>query len=128
MALVYEHTIHWQFMTIHGLWNSIIFLNSKASLVITPLTPSVIMTHCVRKSICSSPLTRKCKKRQKHHGVFAGWILFIKVWLSRYFGSVTFTSPTITYLTLLFTTMTALQKWWKCFLFHLKRSFRSQDI
>ena len=32
-----KYTIHWQFMTTHELWNSIIFVNSKTSLVIAPL-------------------------------------------------------------------------------------------
>ena len=31
-----KYRIHWQFMTIHELWNSIISLNFKASLVIAP--------------------------------------------------------------------------------------------
>ena len=31
-----KYTIHWQFMKIYELWNSIIFLNFKASLVIIP--------------------------------------------------------------------------------------------
>ena len=33
-----------------------IFLNFKTSLVIAPLPARVIMTHCVRKSICDSHL------------------------------------------------------------------------
>ena len=32
-------TIHWQFITTYELWNSIIFLNFKASLVIAPAPP-----------------------------------------------------------------------------------------
>ena len=48
-------------MTIQELWNLIMFLNFKTSLVIAPHppppTPSVIMTLCVRKSICDSPLS-----------------------------------------------------------------------
>ena len=35
-----KYTIHWQLMTIHELWNSIIFLNFKTSLVITTLPPT----------------------------------------------------------------------------------------
>ena len=31
-----KYTIHWQLMTIHELWNLIIFLNFKTSLVIAP--------------------------------------------------------------------------------------------
>ena len=40
-----KYTIHWQFMTIYELWNSIIFLNFKASLVIIPrLHPSMSLS------------------------------------------------------------------------------------
>ena len=35
-----KYAIHWQLMTIHELWNSIIFLNFKTSLVITTLPPT----------------------------------------------------------------------------------------
>ena len=35
-----KYTIRWQLMTIHELWNSIIFLNFKTSLVITTLPPT----------------------------------------------------------------------------------------
>ena len=35
-----KYTIHWQWMIIHELWNSIIFLNFKTSLVITTLPPT----------------------------------------------------------------------------------------
>ena len=34
VLLVYECTIHWHFRTVHELWNSIILLNFKTSLVI----------------------------------------------------------------------------------------------
>ena len=51
-----KYTTHYQFMTIHELWNSIIFWNFKTSLVIAHPAVSVIMTHCVRKSISDSPL------------------------------------------------------------------------
>ena len=37
--LVYEYAIHWQFITIHQHWNSTIFLNFKASLVIALRPP-----------------------------------------------------------------------------------------
>ena len=43
-------------MIIHELSNSITFINFKTSLVIAPQPTSVIMTHCVRKSICDSAL------------------------------------------------------------------------
>ena len=43
-------------MTIHKLWNSITFLIFKTSLAINFPPASVIMMHCVRKSICNSLL------------------------------------------------------------------------
>ena len=49
------------------LWNWIIFLNLKTSLVIAPLPPIVIMTHYVRKSICDSPLTFIIQKPKLEH-------------------------------------------------------------
>ena len=51
-----KYTIPWRFVTIYELWNSIIFLNFKTSLVITPRSPSIIMKHCVQKSICDLSL------------------------------------------------------------------------
>ena len=54
--LLIKYTIHWQLMAIHELWNSITFLNFKMPLVIAPRPVSVTMTHCMRKSICGSPL------------------------------------------------------------------------
>ena len=66
-----KYTIHWQFMTSNELWTSIFFVSFKTPLVIAPPpTPIVIMTHCIRKSICDSPLT---KDR------LLGWALISKI-------------------------------------------------
>ena len=43
-------------MTIHEVLNSIIFLNFKTSLVKVSNPLRVIMTHCIQKIICESPL------------------------------------------------------------------------
>ena len=49
-----KYKIHCQFMTIHELWNSIIFLNFKTSLMLA-LQPSPSLWRIgVRKSICDS--------------------------------------------------------------------------
>ena len=66
-----KYTIHWQFMTSNELWTSIFFVSFKTPLVIAPPPPpSVIMTHCIRKSICDSPLTKDW---------LLGWALISKI-------------------------------------------------
>ena len=50
---------------IHELSNSVSFLNFKTSLVITPPPASVILMHCVQKSICDSPPIISFLKQKK---------------------------------------------------------------
>ena len=43
-------------MTIHELSNSTTFLNFKTPLLLTPLPPSIIITHCLRNRYVTHPL------------------------------------------------------------------------
>ena len=45
---LHKYTTHWQFMTVHELWNSIIFLNFKTSLVIALPHPPTTLLICKR--------------------------------------------------------------------------------
>ena len=49
-----KYKIHWQFMIIHELWNSIIFLNFKTSLMLALQPSPWLWCIGVRKSICDS--------------------------------------------------------------------------
>ena len=57
-----KYTIHWQLMTIHELWNSIIFLNFKTSLVlITYLPASLSRIACENRHVTHPlPIFNSC--------------------------------------------------------------------
>ena len=53
-----KYTFYWQFMTIYELWNSIIFLNFKASLVVTssPHSPTLVSRIVYENRYVTHPL------------------------------------------------------------------------